>query len=256
MRKRGQVTTFVILGVIIVALVLLLLYTKTNVFMFSPDIEDLSGQMSMVRKHIVTCIGKIGDEPIRRIALQGGYLSTPEGTHRLYDDTTISYLCYNMDQDPRCRNRMLRKVDMEEQLDKALNFELQKCIDVQQFKKLGGFEILTPKKWELKTTINPDAVLVKVDYPITIQSTKMDVEVSEDSFSKTFNYPLGALYEVSQDILDFETEYGEFEQLTYMLGTHGRIIIEKLRPYPDKIYKINQQDSNYVFQFAIQGEPL
>lgn len=256
MGKRGQVTTFVILGVIIVALVLLVLYTKTNVFMFSPDIEDLSGQMSTVRKHIVTCIGKVGDEPIKRIALQGGYLSTPDGTYRLYDDTTISYLCYNIDQDPRCRNRMLRKMDMATQLDESLDFELQKCIDVQQFVKFGGFEILTPEKWEIKTSINPDSVLVKVDYPIIIKSTKTEVEVSEDSFSKTFNYPLGDLYDVSQDILDFETEFGEFEQLTYMLGNHGRIIIEKLRPYPDKIYQIHKQYSNYIFQFAIQGEPL
>ncbi len=46
MEKRGQVTAFVILGIIIVALVLLLLYTRTNVFMFQPSAEDLNRVMS------------------------------------------------------------------------------------------------------------------------------------------------------------------------------------------------------------------
>lgn len=256
MKKRGQITAFVILGIVIVALVLLLLYTKTNVFMFTPSPEDLNKVMSDIRKDMISCIGKVSDEPIRRIALQGGYLSTPVDTYRLYDDTTISYLCYNIENDPRCRNRMLRKADMEQQLNEALDFALSTCIDVQKFKKLGSFQITTPNKWELETTINPETVLATVVYPITISSEKSELSLSEDTFKKIFNYPLGELYKVSQDVIDFETTYGEFDQLSYMLAYHGIYRIEKLRPYPDKIYKLNKQDSNYIFQFAIQGEPL
>lgn len=255
MKKRGQVTAFVILGIILVAIVILLLYSRTSVFVFKPSPEDVEGVMSEVRKDIVTCITKTGDEPIRRIALQGGYLSTPAGTYRLYDDTTISYLCYNMENDPRCMNRMLREADMEEQLSKAIDFALSTCVDIDEFKKLG-FKIGTPEKWEVKTDINPDTVIVTVDYPVTVSSEKTELKLSEDTFKKIFNYPLGELYKVSQDILDFETEYGEFDQLSYMLAFHGMYKIEKLRPYPDKIYKLNKQDSNYMFQFAIQGEPL
>ncbi len=253
MKKRGQVTAFVILGIIIVALVLLLLYTKTDVFMFTPSPEDLDKVMSDIRTDVISCIGKVSDEPIRRIALQGGYLSTPEGTYRLYDDVTISYLCYNMENDPRCRNRMLRKGDMEEQLNKAIDFALSTCVNVKDFES-GKIKIDTPEKWEVTTAINPESVLVTVNYPVTIKSeTAM---LKEDSFSKAFKYPLGELYDVSQDILDFETTYGEFDQLTYMLVNHGLYRIEKLRPYPDKIYLLNKEDSNYMFQFTIQGEPL
>jgi len=256
MRKRGQITAFVILGIVIVALVLLLLYTRTNVFMFTPSPEDLNKVMSDIRIDMLSCVGEVGDEPIRRIALQGGYLSTPTDTYRLYDDTTISYLCYNMEDDPRCMNRMLRKADMEQQLNEAIDFALSTCIDVQKFKKLGSFQITASKDWEVGTMINPESVLVTVDYPITITSEKSELTLSEDTFKKVFNYPLGELYKVSQDVIDFETTYGEFDQLSYMLAYHGLYRIDKLRPYPDKIYKLNKQDSNYVFQFAIQGESL
>jgi len=256
MRKRGQITAFVILGIVIVALVLLLLYTRTNVFMFTPSPEDLNKVMSDIRIDMLSCVGEVGDEPIRRIALQGGYLSTPTDTYRLYDDTTISYLCYNMEDDPRCMNRMLRKADMEQQLNEAIDFALSTCIDVQKFKKLGSFQITASKDWEVGTMINPESVLVTVDYPITITSEKSELTLSEDTFKKVFNYPLGELYKVSQDVIDFETTYGEFDQLSYMLAYHGLYRIDKLRPYPDKIYKLNKQDSNYIFQFAIQGESL
>ena len=254
MKKRGQITAFVVLGIVVVALVLLLLYAKTNIFLFTPSTEDLNKVMSDIRKDMISCIEEVGEEPIRRIALQGGYLSTPEDTYRLYDDTTISYLCYNMENDPRCRNRMLRKADLKQQLDEAIDFALSTCVDVQKFKKFGNFNIKTPSKWEVETVINPEVTSVTVTYPIMIESEKSEVSLSADKFTKPFNYPLGELYKVSQDIISFETTYGEFDQLPYMLSYHGLYRIEKLRPYPDKIYKLNKQDSNYVFQFAVQGE--
>lgn len=256
MEKRGQITAFVILGVVIVAVVLLLLYTQTNLFLFQPSTDDLNDVMSDIRKDMISCIGKVSDDPIKRIALQGGYLSTPGDTYRFYDDTTISYLCYNMENDARCRNRMLRKAGMEEQLNGAIDFALSTCVDIQKFKKFGNFEIITPSSWQLDTTINEESVLVTVDYPITLKSEKSELSLSTQKFTKIFNYPLGALYKISQDIIDFETTYGEFDQLSYMLSNHGEHRIEKLRPYPDKIYKINQQDSLYTFQFAVEGEPL
>jgi len=256
MRKRGQITAFVIIGVVIVILVLLLLYSKKNVFIFSPSQEDLNKVMSDIRKDMISCIGQAGDEPIRRIALQGGYLSTPEGTYRRYDDVTISYLCYNMEDDSRCRNRMLRKVDMEQQLNEALDFELTKCIDMNKLKAWGQLDIQAAKDWVVETTINPESVQVVVNYPVTLISAKSNAVLKEDKFTKTFNYPLGELYKVSQDVINTESTYGEFDQLTYMLAYHGKYRIEKMRPYPDKIYKMNKEDSNYYFQFAIQGEPL
>ena len=47
---------------------------------------------------------------------------------------------------------------------------------------------------------------------------------------------------------------GEFDSLPYMLGRRGAIEIETIKPYPDTIYILNKRNSNYIFQFAIQGE--
>jgi hypothetical protein len=254
MGKRGQLTVFVILGIVIVIIAALLLYFRTNIFLFNPSVEDLNSKLDDVREHMVRCVGEVSEPPIRQIGLQGGYLSTPPDTFRLYNDTTISYLCYSMKGSPQCINRMLTKSDMERQLNAAIDFGLQTCVDVQSFKKLGSFEIITPNKWTVDTRIGSDMVVVTVNYPVRLRSTKSTSEVSAQEFTKTFNYPLGYLYDVSQDILDYETQFGEFDQMIYMLAKKGQVRIDKKKPYPDKLYILSRYDGSYIFQFAVQGE--
>lgn len=143
---------------------------------------------------------------------------------------------------------------MEKQLSAAIDFGLQSCVDVQSFKKFGSFEIITPEKWTVDTRIGSDTVLVTVNYPVRLRSTKSSVEVSAQDFTRSFNYPLGYLYDASQDILDYETQYGEFDQMVYMLAKRGEIRIDKKKPYPDKLYVLSKYDNDYVFQFFVQGE--
>tara|TARA_Y100000034_G_C6908165_1_gene422116 strand:+ start:4796 stop:5554 length:759 start_codon:yes stop_codon:yes gene_type:complete len=250
MQKRGQTTTFVILGIIIVIVALLLLYLRGNLF-FGPVTPDTLGDRLLpISDHIKGCIKEVGDEPIRRIGLQGGHLALAEDTFKLYGGTGISYLCYNRKDDARCYTRMLTRGDMEEELSKALATEMNKCLNVNKFKK--GFD-LTIGQMSLATDIGNDNVAVLVTLPLTLK--KGDVVIKEDSFSQTFNYPLGRLYKVSQDITDIESETGEFEQLTYMLAHKGQYIIDKKKPYPDKLYILQTKDSDYKFQFFVQGEP-
>ncbi|MEM4244799.1 MAG: hypothetical protein QXR60_01160 [Candidatus Nanoarchaeia archaeon] len=254
MEKRGQLTVFIIIGVVLVIVVALLLYYKTNIFLVNPTAEDLNIRLDDIREHIIRCTGKVGEPPIRQIGLQGGYLSTPPDTYRLYNDSTISYLCYSMPGTPYCVNRMLTRSDMEKQLSAAIDFGLQTCVDVHGFQKFGSFDIITPKKWTVDTRIGSDMVVVTVNYPVRLRSRRSDVEVSAQEFTTTFNYPLGYLYDVSQDILDYETQYGEFDQMIYMLSKRGQVRIEKKKPYPDKLYILSKYDNDYIFQFFVQGE--
>lgn len=255
MKKRGQVTVFVIIGIVIVIVAALVLYSRTNVFLINPTSEDLNSKLDDINSHVLKCLAEASEPPIKQIGLQGGYLSTSQDTFRLYNDTSVSYLCYSIPNSPLCMNRMLRRSDMERQLSSAVDISLEKCLDVQSFKKFGSFDILTPKHWVVDTKIGSDMVVVNLKYPIRLKSSKSSVEVSVDDFTKSFNYPLGYLYEVSQEILDYETEFGEFDQMIYMLAKKGQVRIDKKRPYPDKLYILSRYNDGYVFQFMVQGEP-
>lgn len=251
MKKRAQVTVFIILGIVILAAIALFFYARTRIFFGAATPERLENELELIKKQVEDCIQEISPEYIERIGLQGGYLITPPGTYRLYNNYSVSYLCYNQPGKPTCINRMLLLKDMEEDLSKHINSGLDRCINIYEFKKYG-YDVKTGTR-NTVVKIGKETVMVSLNYPITIR--KDTVEVSKSEFSAIFNYPLGRLYDVSLDIIDGETEFGEFDQLIYMLAKRGQYIIDKQRPYPDKIYILKTKDSPYIFQFFIEGEP-
>lgn len=255
MKKRGQVTLFVIFGVILLIIIGLFLYLKTNIFMFNPSSEDLNSELQSINEHILDCVEVTGDQPIITLGLHGGYLEPPTNSYRLYSDYPVSYLCYNIPDRLQCMNRMLRKNDMESQISDTISKSVIDCIDIEGFRRFGSFNILTPSPLKVSTKIFSDSVLVNVNYPVTLKSTKSEAQAQQSDFSYSFIYPLGELYDLSQEIVNAEAVFGDFDQLVYMVSKMGRYRIEKKRPYPDKIYIMNLKDDNYIFQFAIQGEP-
>ena len=97
--------------------------------------------------------------------------------------------------------------------------------------------------------------LDNIRIPNIIDGGRGDVFIEEDEFETVLDVPLGALFGVARDIIEVETQVGEFEQLVYMLAHKGQFVIDKKKPYPDKMYILTSKDSEYVFQFFVQGEP-
>ena len=250
MNKRGQLTAFIILGIVIAAAAILVLFIRGQFFFGPVTPDNLANKMIPISEHITNCVKDVAPDEIERIGLQGGHLKTAKDTFRKERDIPVSYLCYNVKDNPTCYNRMLLISEMEEELNEAIKARLSGCINVKKFEK--GFDTKLGNL-KVEAEIGKDNVAVNVNYPITL--IKGNVEVDEDEFSVNFNYPLGRLYEASQDIINVEAEFGEFDQLSYMLVKRGQVVVEKQRPYPDKLYVLKAKDSPYIFQFMVQGEP-
>lgn len=248
--KKGQSTAFVIVGIIVLALVILMFFLRDRVNIPFIGPQSMQDRIATIREHVEECIMEVGDEPIRRIGLQGGHLSTPQGTYKLYNDIPVSYLCYDIPEKAACRNRMLLQRDMEGELADAIKDQLRTCLQVKKFAR--GVE-LRESDHSVKVSIGKDNVVVDVKKPIVLR--KGDEEANVEMFSHTFSYPLGRLYEVSQDIVDVEASVGKFEQLSYMLAHKGQYLIEIRKPYPDVIYLLQVNGNDYLFQFFIEGEP-
>lgn len=248
--KRGQATTFIVLGLVIVAVVVLLGYARSQ-FLFGPVSIDKLNQVGLepISDHIEECVSDIAPEYFERIGIQGGYLSTPVDTFRKVGGESVSYLCYNMEGVPTCYNRYLTLSEMENQLSQAIREGLSSCINLKGFAKGAT---LTVGSLDVNVDIGEYSSIVSVQMPVKIQ--KGDLSVEEHDFSTTLDIPLGALYGVSRDIIELETTIGEFDQLAYMLLHKGQYVIDKKRPYPDKLYISKIKDDDYIFQFFIQGE--
>lgn len=257
MNKKAQVTMFIIIGIVLVVLVSLLVYFKDIIFFAPSTTEDLASECSQIQDHIKECIEKVADQPIKTLGMQGGYISTPEDTYKLFNGSRVSYLCYNMEETERCRNRMLQQSDMEAQLEDVIQQQLNTCINIKQFESAASSYRVEPQKtYQTTVVINNDDITVDVNYPLKLTSKRSDLtaDCNPHNIAK-LDYPLGRIFGVVLDIIDSETEFGEFEQLTYMLVHKGQFVIYKFRPYPDKVYRVKQKDNDYIFQFFIQGEP-
>ncbi len=257
MNKKAQVTMFIIIGIVIVVLAALLIYLKDIIFFAPSTVEDLSVECEEIQDHIKECVEFVSEQPIKTIGLQGGYLVTAEDTYRLYNGSRVSYLCFNMRDKTQCRNRMLQESDMEEQLQSTIQQSLKECINVKGFESARTpYNVIPAQDYETTININLDEIEVDVNYPIKLKSKRSALEVDCNPHTvHDLDYPLGRIFNVVLDIVDSEAEYGEFEQLVYMLAKKGQFMIYKERPYPDKIYRIKTKDNPYVFQFFIEGEP-
>lgn len=261
MKKRGQITIYAIVGVIILAAVVLLLVVRNKVYLGGANIENLEKEFPQIQSHVQDCLQEIGKKYVAIIGKQGGYLTTNPGVFREYKGEKINYLCYNIEGKPECRNRGLRLSDIQLALEKVMIQDLNRCLDIDQFDK-SGLEI---KRAEVKLSadIGEDKVIFNVDLPIKI--IKGDVEARRDKFSAEINYPLGRLYNSVKDIVDSEAVYGNIDTLTYSVlktrVTGKPYVVQKLQPYPDKLYLLKIKDipnsnEEFVFQFFIEDEPI
>ncbi len=249
MDKRGQATLFIILGIVLVVLVILyFIGVQQNIIPPLLGGNDASAQLSNVNSHIGDCLQEVGGDYVTQIAAQGGYLAPATGTYLFFNDTTISYLCWNQVGLSTCTNRLLTKQHMEEELQSTIQDALNTCINVYDVSD----DVEAAGSWEVTVDIQQTGVDLELYYPVSIDDG--DNVVSQDTFSETLNVPLGELYDVSQDIVNSHASLGDFEQLTYMLSKLSRYTIYKYKPYPDVLYQVKLREGSYVFQFGIQGE--
>ncbi|MDD5649924.1 MAG: hypothetical protein PHF86_05805 [Candidatus Nanoarchaeia archaeon] len=249
MKKRGQVTTFMIVGFVILILVVLIFsLRRAGVGMTSN--EYLQTNLEDVKTVINDCIDKETLSVVDLIGKQGGYLNPT--SYRMYNGYKVAYLCGNIPDTDLCMNQMVSQTQIENELANNLKLNLPYCVNIDQLSKRLFFPEISVGDLDVKTTIDKEAIVYEINYPITLK--KGDSKVELTTYKKSVNVPLGKLLDTTYDIVNSEATNGVFFDVPYMLANRGRVEIFKDQPYPDKIYKLNVRDSNYIFQFAIQNE--
>lgn len=248
--KKAQVTTFIIAGILIVAVIFFMLWLRGSFTTIGRQ-YSLEETMDAVNQHISTCLSQVSEQQTILIGKQGGFLNVADSSYRLYNDTKISYLCYNLDDSKKCRTRILLREDMEKYVNDNIQLLLSSCINLNTFKN-NQVSIIAGNDYDVDTNIGDNTIIITLNYPVKVISKQNNAQLENSQYTSVINYPLGRLYNTALSIISEEALVGEFDPLPYML-THQGIRIQKLRPYPDKLYILSMQGSPYIFQFAIQG---
>jgi len=250
MQKRGQVTAFVIVGIVIILIIGLLFFMKDYYGVGVDPKVHIQGPLNSIKDEVSECVDSVVTPELNLIAKQGG--DSNPSKFRLYDSRKVKYLCQNIPGEKKCLNSMDPLSKIEENLEKSLQNKLSTCVSKDLLKSKRGYTVRHSNP-NINVKVLQETVLVEIDYPVEISKDGVTQKLSTIK-REIPDSPLGSLYTVANDITNELAKTGYFYHLPYMLNKKGRIIIQVDKPYPDVIYKINKKDSNFQFVFAIEGE--
>ncbi|MDD5253835.1 MAG: hypothetical protein PHG05_01880 [Candidatus Nanoarchaeia archaeon] len=181
MSKRGQVTLFIIIGIIIVVIVGLLLIFKGQI---QKEITKTPEEFNQIPENIQNCLEMIGNDALYEVLFYGGQYpdikNNVEGFAYLKDYTTIK--------------------EIEESLNKYVEYNIDYCVD------LTGYEVERGNP-AAEFTID-DKVNVNFRYPLKVIKDDKTYEIDEEYLAE-FDARVYEMYNLGK-IISEESKKPEF----------------------------------------------
>ena len=179
MDKRGQVTLFIIIAIVVVTVVLLAFFlTGGFKTVFTP------GEITQVKSYIQDCLELKTQDAILFIARQGGYNTLPQANINFLDEKTAYYWKNNQTLVPSTTT-------VESELKAILDVKAADCL------RMPGYSI-TPgtctSQFEVKDTVKG-----LFECPITLQKGAATTQITD--FSIEVNAPVKKMLDVSSQVV-------------------------------------------------------
>ena len=255
-KKRGQVTIFIIIGVLIVAMVALFFILKGGMEKKGPSIPESINPENFLK----TCMEDLVKETIETLSYQGGYLE-PElkiefmfmEDQKKYD---IAYLCYTRAQLVTCdtiQPMLIKHLEKEIKNKLSKEGEIEYCFKQALADIYGemGYDVdLDYKDFEADLVDNKliirllDSELNLIKEEETLRKKDLEIDFS----TKLYNNAL-----VANDIIIQQAEFCNFDRLGYMSLYPEFKIKQTNAPNESWIYTIENLETNEKFRLAVRS---
>lgn len=243
--KSGQVTIFILIGIIIVA-------ASVLVYIFYPQIQSTLGiEESTPQTYIQSCVEDKLLETVNLISAQGGSVA-PE-LYSSYQDQKIEYLCYtNQFYVPCVVQQPMLKLHVENEIQNEIEETVNDCFDSLEASYAARGYNVDMKTGTKKIELLPQRIVSTFNYSFTI--TKGEDVQDYDSFTILLNNNLYEFVAITNSIIEWETNYGEAETTLYMTYYPNLKVEKLLRSSGNKIYTLTDRKTGDKFQFASQSQ--
>jgi len=249
MLKRGQITTFIIIGIVIVLVFAFLFFARDTLidkFSSSVNVEkQVNQKMSEIASAVEECIAEEGNRQIKDYIFGN---SEPE-SYFLYHTEKIKVLCEGMPNSDKCIASPLVISVIEKELAEKLNENIYGCIISEVNSKT--FDV---KFGESATDVKIDEenVLISVQLPVSV--SKNDFKLNRDIFSKRIDVKLKKIINGVNDILKSEALSGQFDMTGYNKNNINGIIVNELQVNGgNRAYEVYISD-DMKFRFGVRDE--
>ena len=238
MNKRGQLSIFIIIAIILVAVILIVFFPRIKT-VFTPSSVDVQLQ---------NCIEDRYDEAVELVSNQGGSIS-PENTYA-YQGNNVEYLCYtNKDFQTCVMQRALLKEHVEGEILSYIEDDTRACIgEMRNQLEEAGYEVSGGGSG-ISLQILPHYIDIVAD---GISARGEDGQQYK-KLTASYRSELYELLMIATSILNFETKFGDSEIQVYMTY-YPYIKVEKLKQSDGtKIYILTNTKTRDKFMFATRS---
>jgi len=241
-QKKGQVTIFIILGIVIVLAILAVFFFREDIIqIFKGDVE--------VQIQISSCVKEAIEPSIPKILDNAGDLE-PELKIR-YHGEEYNYLCYQKSDYLSCINtHPLLKKTATEALIEDTQEKVENCFtEVIEDLEARGYDVEEGELGYFLKLVPGDII---VTLKKTLEISREDTTESYEDFSFEITSRTYELLSLNSEIVNQEAQYCYFDYNSYML-LYPKYTITRTDYNFSKIYTILHEETNEKTKFAVRS---
>jgi len=192
--KNAQLTIFIIISILIVAVVVLFFTLRGNLNL--PG-KPVSPETTKIKNFVQTCLDDSLESVVFKVGENGGYYFPPKVS------TPVLEVPYYIKDN---KNLMPPKENIENEISRGIARELIFCLE--DFSLFPEYEITKGKMNSPEVVIESERVFVEVNYPLTIQKGGSKSKIED--FSSEVPVRLGIVYDAVAEFINGEIENEEY----------------------------------------------
>jgi len=233
LNKKGQVTIFILVGIVIVSVILVFfLWARPTYF------AETEGRLNFE-----SCVEDVVEESIEELEKKAGLID-PDFTYA-YDGEDLAYLCYTADYLETCVVQVpfLKNV-FDEGMRSLVRSGIDACYDNSlEELRLQGYSVVAGDV-TYDVLIEPGIVSVEIEAPTTVGSERLA------RFNVRVASPVYEMVMIATSIVQFEAELGDSDASSIML-LYPDYVVEKIkRGDGTTVYILESKVYGDVLQFA------
>ena len=245
--KRGQVTLFIILGIVLIFGIFFIIYSLKPEF-FKP----ITSRLGIGVKGFESCLDSSLSQKINKLALTAG-IANPKFSYQ-YQGQNYTFLCYTNEYLKPCVNQEpFLKDRFEQSLKELIKEDFEKCYEssIRELQK-RGFDV---ERGDVSYEIFIESKSIKLKIKAPTISSQGDSAFSFRDLTYTYKTNIYEILMVAISLIQFETYYGDSEQMQQMFYYPNIKILKERRDEDIKVYSVIEKNEGIKFNFAVRSFP-
>lgn len=245
MEKKGQVTAFVIVALIIVAVIfLVMMINRGQVTLREQDFDN-------PQAYLTSCVNERARVILDDMLANGGLLSAQDKI--LYNTRETPYLCKNINNFEPCINQFpLYVTQMEKEFNEAIQTDAEQCFSslIDELES-RNYEISSSGNVNVEAKLKPEVTEIVFENEFTM--TKSGESRSFSRFDTYVFTKIQSIGFVVSEIVTQEAKWCYFSNDGFMVLYPEYDIRVYMMEDATKIYTVKNKKTDEVIEFATRG---